>query len=239
MTYNDLNTTVSNLLVVDITDANYLQMLPIAISDAQTRICRDVDFLGANVTSVVGPLTANNRNLDWTDSFFAVEQVNVLSPAGQSNPDQAGVTRNPVLFATKDVCDTLYPSSSGAGIPSMLGRVTQSTAVLAPWPDAGYYVEVTGTQRPAVLSSGTQSNFISTNLADLLLAAVMIEMAAWALDFDRAGGGSADNPALATNWSAHYAELLKSAVVEEARKKFQAEGWSPAQPSPVATPPRT
>jgi hypothetical protein len=48
-----------------------------------------------------------------------------------------------------------------------------------------------------------------------------------------------DNPAMAVDWNSHYNDLLKSAQIEEARKKFTAEGWSPKQPSQIATPPRT
>jgi hypothetical protein len=48
-----------------------------------------------------------------------------------------------------------------------------------------------------------------------------------------------DNPQSAVSWEAHYQALVKSAQIEEARKKFTAEGWSSKQPAPLATPPRT
>jgi hypothetical protein len=48
-----------------------------------------------------------------------------------------------------------------------------------------------------------------------------------------------DNPAQATSWKTEYDQALKSASLEEARKRFTSEGWSTAQPAPTATPPRT
>ena len=159
-----------------------------------------------------------------------VESVNAISPAGTTNPDLG--TRNPLTPATKEMCDFLYPSVTASGVPQYFGRVTQSTAVLAPWPDAAYTLEITGTQRPATLSTTNTTTFISTYLPDLFLAAAMVEGAAYQQNFSAVG----DNPAQAVNWSGHYAELLKGATIEQARMKFQAEGWSASEPSPITSP---
>jgi hypothetical protein len=63
----------------------------------------------------------------------------------------------------------------------------------------------------------------------------MIYAAAYQQNFSASG----DNPAQAVNWKGHYDDILKSGVIEQARMKFEAEGWSPQQPSPIANPPRT
>lgn len=215
-----------------VNDVNFQAAIQLGIQDAEQRICREVDFLGAIVTQTT-TLTAGNRNLNWGNSFFVVESLNVITPATTTNPDQG--TRNPVLPATKEVCDNLYPSSTASGVPSYLGRVTQSSAVLAPWPDQAYTVEITGTQRPTPLSASNTTTFISTYLPDLMVAATMIYMSGYIQNFSATG----DNPQMATNWQGHYQDLLKSATTEEARKKFEAEGWSAKEPSPIATPPRT
>jgi hypothetical protein len=47
-----------------------------------------------------------------------------------------------------------------------------------------------------------------------------------------------DDPAMAQSYEAQYQTLLKGAVVEEARKKFESSGWTSQSPSPVATPSR-
>jgi len=215
-----------------VADPNFQAAIQLGIQDAEQRICGELDFLGAVVTSTT-TLTASNRNLNWGNSFFVVESLNVITPATVTNPDLG--TRNPVLPATKELCDNLYASSAVVGVPVYLGRVTQSSAVLAPWPDQAYTVEITGTQRPTPLSATNTTTFISTYLPQLMVAATMIYMSGYLQNFSSVG----DNPQMAVNWDSHYKDLLKAATVEEARKKFEAEGWSPKQPSPIATPPRT
>jgi len=233
LTYNTYTSTIANLMDIGVTDSNYQQILPSMIDDAEQRICRELDFLGAVVTNSSFVTAINTRQINWSDDFFVVESINVISPSGTTNPE-AG-TRNPLTPTTKETCDFLFPNSTGSGIPQYFGRVTQSTAVLAPWPNAAYTLEITGTQRPPSLSSTNQTTFISTYLPDLLIAASMIYAAAYQQNFSASG----DNPAQAVNWKGHYEDLIKSAMVEEARKKFTSEGWSPSQPSPIATPPRT
>lgn len=235
LTYSTYTATIANLMELNsATDSNFVQILPSMIDDAEIRICQDVDFLGAVVTdATTAATTAGNRNVNWSNAFFAVDSVNVISPAGQTNPDLG--TRNPLTPTTKEACDFLFPSSTGSGIPQYFGRVTQSTAVLAPWPDQVYALEVTGVQRPAPLSATNTTTFISTYLPNLMVAASMIYAAAYQQNFSASG----DNPAQAVNWKSHYDSILKSSEMEQARMKFEAEGWSSKHPSPTATPPRT
>ena len=233
LTYATYITTIANLMEIDPADANYQQILPSMIDDAEIRICQDVDFLGAVVTDSSTLAVLNSRGINWSNAFFAVDSINVISPAGQTNPDLG--TRNPLVPATKETCDYLYPSAVGSGIPQYFGRVTQSTAVLAPWPNGAYTLEITGVQRPTPLSASNTTTFISTYLPNLMVAASMIYAAAYQQNFSASG----DNPAQAVNWKTHYDEILKSSVIEQARIKFEAEGWSAKMPSPIASPPRT
>ena len=234
-TYASTLATLANLMGDPqlVSDANFLQILPSAIDDAEQRICREVDFLQAVVTTTSISTTANLRLINWGLAFFVVESINAISPAGTTNPDLG--TRNPLLPATKEMLDFLYPSVTGAGVPQYFGRVTQDSAVLGPWPDQSYTLEITGTQRPTPLSPTNTTTFISTYLPDLLIDACMIYLSGYAQNFSAAG----DTPAQAVNWTTKYETALKSAIVEEARKRFQSEGWSSAQPEPTATPPRT
>ena len=143
----------------------------------------------------------------------------------------------PFFRLPREICNNLYPSSTASGVPQYFGRVTQSTAVLAPYRDQAYMLEVTGTQRPTPLSATNTTTFISTYLPDLLIAASMIYASGYMQNFGAMG--SAHNPAMATDWNGHYKDVLQSAQTEEARKKFESEGWSPKNPSRLATPPRT
>ena len=50
------------------------------IPNAEARICSDLDFLGAVVTSTT-LLTAGNRNLNWSNAFFVVQSLSVITVA--------------------------------------------------------------------------------------------------------------------------------------------------------------
>lgn len=215
------------------TDPNFQLILPSTINEAENRICREVDFLGAVVTNTGVTCTPGQRLINWSDAFFVVESINVITPSTATTADTG--SRNPVLPATREVCNFLYPNSTGSGVPQYFGRVTQSTAVFAPFPDQAYMLEITGTQRPTPLSATNATTFISTYLPELMIAASMIYLSGWQQNFSAMG----DNPQQATAWEAHYQSLLGSATIEESRKKFEMEGWSPKQPSKNATPPRT
>jgi hypothetical protein len=83
---------------------------------------------------------------------------------------------------------------------------------------------------------GTAANtnsttFISLNLPDIMIMASMIYISAYQRNFGRAN----DDPQMAITYESQYQALLKGAMVEEARKKFEASAWSSQSPSPVAT----
>lgn len=235
LTYNTFAAAFAEMLVVPATDANYVAMLPQAIDSAEQRMYRDLDLLATYVTDATGALASGNRNfaLPGGNAFFVVETINAITPAGTTDP-QLG-KRSPVLPADREFCDMLYPSSEGAGVPAYFARTTQSTIVVAPWPDGNYTLEVYGTQRPAPLSITNQVTFLSQNLPDVFLAAAMIFGSAWQMNFSAMG----DNPTTSMSWDTQYKALLAGAGIEEARKKFTSEGWSSAQPAPLAKPPRT
>lgn len=240
-TYATYTSTIANLLgdPALTSDANFAQMVPSMIENAEQRLCREIAFLGAVTTSTGTTTTPGSRIINWSDAFFVVESVNAITPAGTTNPDLG--TRNPILPATREMCTYLYPSATASGVPQFFGRVTQSTAVLAPFPDQAYTLEITGSQRPTPLSPTNTTTFISTYLPDLFIAASMIYASGWLQNFGAMGAGAAgpDNPAMAVDWNSHYKDLVASANLEEARKKFEAEGWSSKQPSKAVTPPRT
>ena len=131
--------------------------------------------------------------------------------------------------------DFLYPDATGSTVPVYFAMITQTTIIVGPWPDVSYQVEVVGTQRPTPLSATNQTTFLATNLPDLFFAASMVFGCGYQKNFS----AMSDQPQSALSWQTHYDALLKSAVVEEARKKFTAEGWSSKEPSPIVSPPRT
>lgn len=236
LTYNTFTTQLATFLVVPVAQPEFVIALPMIIDGAEQWCYRDVDFLSTVVTDDSAALTAGNRNFNLPSAdgtFVVVENINVITPAGTTDPE-AG-TRNTLLPATKEFLDSLYPSVTGSSVPQYFGMVTQGKIIVGPWPDAAYQIEVVGTQRPAALSASNQSTFLATNLPDLFFAAAMVWGASYLKDF----GAAADDPKLAVTWQSTYDRSLKSAEVEEARKKFTSQGWSSKEPAPLATPPRT
>lgn len=235
LTYNTFTTSVANFLVLPVADPNFVLALPNIIDEAEQRIYRELDLL-ATIVRDTGPVVAGNRNFNLptnTGTFVVVENINIITPAGTTDPDLG--TRNPVLPSTKELCDMLFPNSTSSSVPQYFGMVTQGSLVFAPWPDAAYTVEVVGTQRPAPLSAGNQTTFLSVNLPDLLLNAALVMGAGYLKNF----GAAVDDPQSGLSWEALYKKSFDSANVEEIRKKFGSQGWSSKQPDPIATPPRT
>ena len=185
-------------------------------------------------TSITGyQLTANNRNFTIPEGTLVVsEQINIITPAGVSDPDLG--TRNPCLPTTKEFLDAVYGSYATAALPQYFVPFNDNLFLLGPFPDQNYYVEIVGTYRPASLSATNKTTFISLYLPDVFIMASMIYISAYQRNFGRMN----DDPQMAVTYESQYQALLKSAAVEEARKKFEASGWSSQGPASVATPSR-
>jgi hypothetical protein len=233
LTYATYKTQIATLAVVGENDANFLTILPMAIDYAELRICRDVDFLSASESNSNYSLTANNRQISIPQGTFVVtEQINVITPAGTTNPE-AG-TRNTLLPTTKEFLDVVYGSAASAGLPKYFAPFNDNLFLVGPFPNANYQVEIVGMIRPQPLSASNTTTFISLYLPDLLVMASMIYVSG----FQRNFGKIADDPAMAVTYEQQYQTLLKGAVVEEARKKYEASAWSSQSPAAVASPGR-
>jgi hypothetical protein len=228
---------IANMAVVAADNPEFLVMLPQAITYAENRIYRDLDFLVTSVAQTF-TLTAGNRQLSLTGYPFVVsEQINIITPVGQTNPDGAGATRSPCLPVTKEFLDAVYGSSAPAnrGTPQYYAPFNDNLFYLGPVPDAAYTVEIVGTQRPDSMSETNPSTFISLYLPDLFIMATMIYVAAYQRNFSSAGG---NDPQMPVTYETQYQTLLKGAVVEEARKKYEAAGWTSQSPAVAASPTR-
>lgn len=235
LTYSQYVTDLANLLVVPTGDAGFQTVLPNIIDDAEQRLYRELDLLNTIVRDSSSTLATGTRTFNLPTSigtFLVTEDINVITPFGTSNPELG--TRNPLVPVSKEYLDFTWPSSNASTVPQYFAMVTQSTVVVGPWPDQAYQVEVVGTQRPAPLSVSNVTTLLSWYFPDLMIAASMVFGAGYQQNF----GASVDNPQMGINWESHLQNLMKSAEVEEARKKFTTAGWSSKQPAPLATPPR-
>jgi hypothetical protein len=229
LTYAQYVAELAELAVVPADDVNFVANLPSTIDYAELRIQRDLDFL-ATVQSDTKLFTANNRNLTLSaGAFVTVQNINVITPSTTTNPDLG--TRNPLLPVTKELLDNLWPSSSGAGVPTMFAMLNDTDIIVGPWPLAAYTAEIVGTVRFDTLSASNTTNFISLYLPDLLLMASMIFISG----FQRNFGRQSDDPAMAISYEQQYKALLTGATVEAFRAKFQSGGWTSLSPSPIAS----
>ncbi len=230
---NSYVTQIATMAVVQETDPAYLTILPQMITYAENRMYRDLDFLFTSIATTAYGLTAGSRQISVPAGVFVVpEQINVLS--GGDNPDTA--TRVPLLPTTKEFLDACYGSGASAnrGLPQYFCPFDDYTFLVGPYPDQNYTCELVGTYRPDSLSATNTTTFISLYLPDLFIMASMIYISAYQRNFGRAN----DDPQMAVTYESQYQTLLRSAMMEENRKKFEAAAWSSQSPSPVATPTR-
>ena len=243
LTYTTYKTQIAEMAVVAEDDPNFLAILPMMIDYASLRICRDLDLMFTS-TSLHGldyKLNAGNRNLSFSQnlpdgtSFVVSEQINlILNATEPTNPDTG--TRVPLMPTTKEFLDAVYGSSllANRGQPKYFVPFNETLFFVGPVPAVDYFVEVVGTIRPASLSATVPTTFISQYLPDLLVMASMIYISAYQRNF----GKESDDPQMAQSYEGQYQLLLKSAGVEEARKKFDAAAWSSQSPATVASPTR-
>ncbi len=238
LTYATYTAQLANFLVIPITDTNFIQAIPSIIDDAEQRTYRDLDLLNTVFSDASVTLTPGLRSFTQATSttngpFLVTQDINVITPAGTTNPENG--TRNSLLPATKEMLDFLYPSSAGSGVPKYYAPINQNTFIVGPWPDAAYTVESVGTQRPAPLSATNTTTLLTAYFPDLFLNAGLAIGAGYLKDY----GAATDDPQSGMSWEKKYQLQSKSAITEEARKKFQAQGWGNLGTGPEVTPPRT
>jgi len=239
-------TQISTMAVVDPTNTEFLAILPQAITYAENRICRDLDFLFTSVANSSYTVAANSRTITVPSANFypsengtlvVCEQINLITPAGTSNPDSS--IRVPLLPVTKEFLDAVYGSSSQTGQPKYFcpfgDGESSYTFLVGPYSNSTYYVEIVGTYRPSSLSATNLTTFISLYLPDLFIMASMIYISAYQRNFSSASG---NDPQMPVTYESQYQTLLRSAITEENRKKQEAAAWSSQSTSQSATPTR-
>jgi len=234
MTYAQWVAELANLCVIDATDANFVANLPSTIDDAEQRIYRDLDLLNTVVRDA-GTLSTGTRSFTLPSNlgrFVVTNGFNVITPVATTIPDSG--TRNQLTPCSRDVLDMLWPSTTGAAVPSLYAMITDQEVIVGPFPDAAYTIEVIGTIRPTPLSASNTTTYLTLYLPDVFLACSMIFMSGYMRNF----GSQADDPKMAVSWESQYQALFSSANVEENRKRYSAGAWSSLSPTPLATPGR-
>lgn len=234
LTYSSYVTQIATMAVVDETDPAFVTILPSMITYAENRIYRDLDFLFTSIATTAYGLTVGSRIIAVPSGTFVVpEQINVITPSGTSNPDLG--SRVPLLPTTKEFLDAVYGSGLYTGTPKYFVPFDDYTFLVGPYPDANYTCEIVGTYRPESLSATNTTTFISLYLPDIMIMASMVYISAYQRNF---GSASVNDPAMPGTYEMQYQTLLKSALSEENRKKFESAAWSSQGQSTTATPTR-
>lgn len=153
LTYTSYLSQVATMAVVETSDINFLSIAPEMIAYAELRLQRDLDFMQFS-TALHGSsyaLTEGDRrlsfsqNLDDGSSFVVSEQINLILPAGNTNPDNS--ERVALTPTTKEFLDAVYGSSLSAdrGQPKYYVPFNEADFLVGPVPDQDYRVEVVGT----------------------------------------------------------------------------------------------
>lgn len=249
LTYNGYVTQIATMAVVQTTtssgvvvgvDQSFNDLIPQMLNYAELRIQRDVDLLPSQTSNTYSLASGSNLLQIPVDDFVSIQTIAMTS----------GTSKIPVLPTTKEYLQNVYNDSSYTGQPAYFAMYggdlgTYGTAynniLFGPYANALYTVTVTGTIRLPSLykyattgDASTQTTFISTWLPDLLVQASMIYIS----QFQRNFGPAANDPQMGPTYELQYQNLLKGAIVEEARKKFQASAWSSMSPPVAASPTR-
>lgn len=226
--YSQLVSALQNLLVDD-GSTNFTAILPQAISYAEDRCYRELDFLANRATDTSVTLTAGSRNATCPADINVVEGIALLNPAGQLPPSASRIV---LERSSLDFIDSFYGSESDVGTPQFYALKNDIAIVLAPSPMSPWIIEITGTIQPAAMSNSNTTTVLGNYFPDLMLAACMVFLTGWQQNF----GAQADNPQMAQSWETQYGILKTSALEFIQRQKSQDPNWTPFTPTPLSTP---
>lgn len=232
LTYSTYVPDLANLLVIPVTDAQFMSVLPNIIDDAEQRIYRETDLLATITRDRSGVFVPGTRDFTFPQHFVVSESINFFTPVGTTT------YRKPLTPVSREWMDAVYPDDGvgccGNGFPQYYAMITDQTIIVGPSPGEAYTVEVIGTIRPTPLSAQNPQTYLTQYLPDLFMAASMVFGSAYQMNFSATG----DNPQQSATWETHYQALKASAITEELRKHYSSGAWTSKQPSPIATPPR-
>jgi hypothetical protein len=243
LTYTTFTAELAVLAQFNLADVNFLANLPSCIDYATDRITRELNLLStttanSTLTTTIGTRIVNLATL--SPVFNVIQDINVIasitsggsdfSPDFDSDfgpPDSSAVGRIPLTIQSRAFMNQVYGSASITGIPEFFHMVTDQMIMVGPYPDQVYPLEIIGTVRPTPISSANPTNWIVTYLPDLFLAAAMIQMSAFKMNF----GAESDDPQQAQSWEAQYTKLRDSAATEDSMRKYYSTGWNPELPN--------
>ena len=222
-------------------DVNFNALIPQMLNYAELRIQRDLDLLNLLTSNSTYSLIAGSNVLSLSvNDFVTIQNISI----------KTGTTALPMLPVAKEFLQNVYNDTSYTGVPTYFamyggdastGGNTSINVIVGPYPNQSYGVLINGTIRQQSLNAfanagqaTSATTFMSTFLPDMLIQASMIYVS----QFQRNFGPASNDPQMGPTYEAVYQSLLKGAVGEEFRKRFEASAWTSLPSSPVATPTR-
>jgi len=234
MAVSDAPTLVAGVMTGN---ADFQAIVPSMLNYAELRIQRDIDLLALETTGSYALTSGVNTLAVPTADFVTIRTAEVTAN---------GVTA-PMLPVAKEFLQNVYGGGSTLGVPlyyapyggdRATGGLTSNNILVGPWPSGAFPVTLTGTIRMPSLylfansaDAANKYTFISTWLPDLLVQASMIYIA----EFQRNFLPTSNDPEMLGAYEGQYQNLLKGAIVEEARKRFSASAWTAIAPPVVAS----
>jgi hypothetical protein len=215
---------------VTYSDPNFTTLIPSMIDYAELRLQRDIDFLNTT-SSVTFTCAANSQQLSLVQTSTNYPFVTIQN-VGVTNPSNGFVYQcTPV---SKEYIYNVFPIGSSTGIPTNFAMFNDNQILFGPIPDQNYVTTIVGTQRFPALSASNPVTFISQYLPDIFIMASMIYLSAYQRNF----GKMVDDPQMAVTYEGQYQALKAGAMMDEARKAFEAGAWTSNPPAAAATPNR-
>lgn len=252
MNYDTVVKTLQTMLEIPLnqSDENFTRIMPRIIEYAENRIYRELDFL-ATTSLTTATVTADSREVVLPSTVLVLRFLSVIIPTPDPIPNTTRFrnanTRIMLERVSPEAMDVMWPQLdlpfpersrvpkhyAIIGTPS-LGppQVLSYTVRMNPVPDFAYTAEFTGVIRPTPLSATNIETYLSTIYPDLFCAACMIFASGYQRDF----GAMADDPGKAMTWETTYNNLRQGVMLEVARLKGEASGWSSLPPAPIAQP---
>jgi hypothetical protein len=175
------------------------EFLPVAIDLAETRLARELDFLGLVYTSTISVAAS-------TPTFTKPNGHKLTHHVAYTDPNTA---RKTVLRKkSDDYIMEYWPQEASAGTPKYYADDDRTTIRIAPCTSATSNIEIRGVRRPTVLTSAAPTNVFTSVASDALFYATMIEVAIWQR-----------NDALLNNYGQMYSAARDSINIEGSRQK--------------------
>lgn len=162
-TYNTLTQDVQDF--AEYADVDFVAEIPTFIDRAEKRLTRELDTIGTVQHDTTTTFTASNAFVSKPAQDIVIKSIFFI----------ASDERQPLIRRTTEFCNDYWPNRTTTGTPKYWTDYSATQILVVPTPASNNTLDIEYIGRLTALSSGNQSNWLSTNAYDLLLAATMIE----------------------------------------------------------------